>query len=135
MSPRLVLILALLVAPMARAQTAITVQTLPTEFTGAQAITLTAAAASMTFQNDGRTFLWVGNSGTSSITVTVVAVGPSDQGFTQNATYTVAAGKLGVIEALSVRRFNNRATGKVTINLSATSAISVAAVRMPHARH
>ena len=131
----LLLAAALAVAPWtARAQTALTIQTLPTEFAGAATITFAAAASSMSFANDGRTFLWVKNTSSGVVTVTVVAVGPSNQGFLQNSVYTIADGKLGIIEALSLQRFNAVATGLVTFQLSTTSSVEAAAVRMPHAR-
>lgn len=132
---RLLLLACALGAPLpAFAQTTLSVQTLPTEFDGAASITFTAAASSMTFLNDGRTFLWVKNASASPVTVTAVAVRPSDDGITTDATYTIAAGKLGIIEALSIYRFNALATGLATIQLSATTSVEVAAVRMPTAR-
>jgi hypothetical protein len=131
----LVQLLVLLFGPaLAGAQTAIAIQDLPTEFVGAAAIAFHTAAASMTIKNDGTTFVWIANAGSVPTTVTVVAKAPSSQGYLQHAIYTIEAGKLGVIEALSIQRFNDRRTGLATLQFSATTSIGVAAVRMPHAR-
>ena len=95
----------------------------------ATAVTYQAAANPDTFANTGRESLHVKNGSGSTVTVTITSQVPCSQGITHNPAFTVAAGAEGAIGALDSTRFNDPATGLVTVNYSSIVTVTVAVVR------
>lgn len=89
-----------------------------------------AAVGGDTFENKGRTGLYVRNSSGSSKTLTIVAQRQCNHGFSHNAVITVANGFEGFVATeLENDRFNT-AAGIVSLTYSAVG-LDVAAVRLP----
>lgn len=89
-----------------------------------------AAAGGDTFENKGRTGLFVRNASGSSKTLTIVAQRACNHGFTHNAVIVVANGFAGFVATeIENDRFNSPA-GIVSLTYSAAG-LDVAAVRLP----
>ena len=98
----------------------------------AQAEFVSAGGVGDTFQNDGKTGLYVKNASGAPITVTIVANRDCDHGFRHNAAPTVPDGFAGFIAmSLANDRFNTD-QGIVQIGYSDVTNVEVAAVRMPN---
>lgn len=85
-----------------------------------------------TFQNDGRTFLFVKSMSANVISVNVSAIGICSDGYLHPLTYVMGAGFQGPIGPFQRRRFNDLG-GRVKVDYSGSVALAefgVAAVRM-----
>jgi len=85
-----------------------------------------------TFQNDGRTFLFVKSMATTTVSIHVSAVGSCSDGYLHPLTYVMGAGFQGPIGPFQRRRFND-VGGRVKVDYSGSVAVAefgVAAVRM-----
>ncbi|WP_020471462.1 hypothetical protein [Zavarzinella formosa] len=102
--------------------------------------TMAAAALSMSFPNDGHTFLVIanGDTGTPTCTITVQNPSPPVQGFNpitlSNKVVTLPAtgtnGGREIIGPFGQSQYNDSA-GLVQIAFSATTSLTVAAVSLP----
>jgi hypothetical protein len=96
-----------------------------------------AVSASDTFENDGQTFLDVNNGGGGATTVTFTDVGSispvSATTFVPNVAGTVAAGARRRFGPFPTGRFNDPATGRVTVAFSPTTSVTAEPVRVPTA--
>jgi hypothetical protein len=98
-----------------------------------------AVADGDTFPNDGNTFLQFENGNASSRTLTIPANDTEKPGFgtivTPDTVYAIpGSGTNGgkcMIGPFPPDRFNDPATGRATINLSASTGLTVAVVKMP----
>lgn len=89
-----------------------------------------AAAGGDTFENKGRTGLYVENTSGGPITLTIVAQRQCNHGFSHNAAIVVADGFAGFVATeIENDRFNSPA-GIVSLTYSAAG-LDVAAVRLP----
>jgi hypothetical protein len=103
-------------------------------------VTMQAAASTMSFANDGHTFLSIvnGDTGTPTCTVTVQNTSPPVQGFNpitlSNKVVTLPAtgtnGGREIIGPFGQAQYND-ATGLVQVAFSATTSLTVAAVSLP----
>jgi hypothetical protein len=91
------------------------------------AYTLTAVAASDTFQNNGECYLIVNNGGASSDSVTIVARGKCECGDLHNEVVTVANGSAKIIGPFRPDRFND-SSGLVTVQHSYTTSVTCAVI-------
>lgn len=86
------------------------------------------AAGGDTFANDGRTFLWVQNAGSGSVTVTISSQTACTLGSTHDKTAVVANGEVPVlIGPFPPDRFNNSA-GSVEVAYTDDTSVTIAAV-------
>lgn len=113
-------------------RTAIAIQEIP--FLGSGAISFAAADAvnGMLFPNDGKTVLLVKNGGASAITLTVVSVA-DEYGRSGDIAPPVAAGEERIVGPLRPALFNQRSgadAGKVYVNFSSGTSVTVAALRL-----
>lgn len=89
-----------------------------------------AAAGGDTFENNGRTGLYVRNSSGSPKTLTIDAPRACNHGFTHDAVIVVADGFEGFVATeLPANRFNS-GSGIVSLTYSAAG-LDVAAIRLP----
>lgn len=86
------------------------------------AVTYTAVTASDTYNNSGRTALHVKNAGGAPTTVTLVASGQCNQGFSHNLVYSVTNGSDKLIPAADIARFGS----VVTVTFSPTTSVTAA---------
>lgn len=102
---------------------------------GADLTLSTAAAGGDTFANDGRTSFIVQNGSGAAITVTLTAQNTTTTlpgGTTAtiaNRSKSIAAGSVGIFDALPPAFFNN-ASGQVAVTYSGVTSLKVAAVRL-----
>jgi hypothetical protein len=90
------------------------------------------AGLSDTFPNDGRTFLHFKNTNAAPRVATVNSIRPCDQGFDHNQAATIAATTGDeMVGPFDPARFNDPATGLVTVNYDAVAGMTVAAIRLP----
>lgn len=95
----------------------------------AQAEFVSASAGGDTFQNDGRTGLYVNNSSGSPRTVTISGARNCNHGFEHDAAIVVADGFAGFVRHdFPTNRFSD-ANGVVSITYSSEAGLEVAAVR------
>ena len=85
-----------------------------------------ASAGGDQVKNSGRVVINVANGGASSITVTFTAQKACNQGFTHNASATVAAGATERIGPFDTYRFND-GSGLLNWTYSAVTSVTVAA--------
>jgi len=84
------------------------------------------------FQNDGRTFLFVKSMSTNAVSAHISAVGVCSDGYLHPLTYIMGAGFQGPVGPFNRRRFND-VGGRVKVVYSGSVAVAefgVAAVRM-----
>jgi hypothetical protein len=89
-----------------------------------------ASAGGDAFLNDGRTIFHAKNGHTAAITITINAVSKCNHGFDHDVVLSVAAGDTAQFGPLPVSRFNDPATGKVTVTYSIVTALTVAATQL-----
>lgn len=97
--------------------------------TGA-AITLGAAAASDTVAPDDRLFLWYKNTNAATRDITVVVPGTQYGQARPDVVRTIAATTGEALIGPLVSDLADPATGLITVTLSATAGVTVAAVRI-----
>lgn len=106
--------------------------TIQTVVLGGLAPTYAAAAAGDTFPNDGRTILHVKNSNAATRTITVESQRPVVPGYAQADNAVVVAATTGddMIGPFDPNVWNN-STGRCEITYSATTGLTIAAIRIP----
>lgn len=95
------------------------------------ALSTSAGAASQTipYTKDENTILYVNNAGASPITVTVKA-GNGICSVMGDLAVTVPNGTVKIIGPLETARFGDYALGKILVNLSATTSVTLAAIQV-----
>jgi hypothetical protein len=88
-----------------------------------------AAAGGDSFLNDGKTFLEVKNASGSSITVTITAQNPCNQGQLHNLAVSVPATTGDRMIGLLLPSIFNDANGLVQVTYSAVTSLTVAAFK------
>lgn len=112
------------------ARTEITVQN--GTIAGATLVTEVAADSGngMQFTNDGNTILLLSNEhGSNSYTVSLPTINSDRFGRTKTVSQAVAAGRLAIIGPLDPGIFNN-SSGKVEVDLTGSTSLVVAAIRL-----
>lgn len=105
----------------------ITVQNMATS--GLELTTEAAAAGGDAFVNNGRTFLYVSDTGTTAPTVTIDSPVECSQGSTHDVAVAITAGEARYIGPFPPSRFNDE-TGKVTFTYSSETDVVIAAVSL-----
>jgi hypothetical protein len=105
------------------------ITTLKPNSAGIAKTTQAAIIGGDTFLNTGREELTVKNGGASSITVTIAAQNPCDQGVLHNQVVTVAASGEEIIGPFRVDRYND-INGMVHVTYSAVTSVTVAVTRV-----
>lgn len=89
-----------------------------------------ASAGGDTFANNGTTMVHVKNGGTAAVTVTIDSIEKCSHGFDHDLVVTVAANGEQLIGPLDASRFNNKATGLVSMTYSGVTTVTVAVLQM-----
>lgn len=105
----------------------------PTSMTGdGKAYVAADAGLTDTFPNDGKTVLHFKNTNASPRTATVNSIRPCDQGVDHNVPITIAATTGDELcGPFDPGRFNDPATGLVSVTYDAVAGLTVAAIRIP----
>lgn len=107
----------------------LTVQTI--SLTGLEPTYAAAAAGGDEFPNDGRTFLHVKNTNAATRTVTINSRSNCDQGFDHDPAVVIDATTGDtMIGPFDTARFNDPATGRVSVTYSAVTGVTVAAIKL-----
>lgn len=95
------------------------------------AFTTTAGASAQTIPvtKDSRMIIYVKNGGGAGITATV-AKGNGIASVMGDLAVTVGAGAEQIIGPLESARFVDTSTGKITVNLSGTTSVTIAAIQL-----
>lgn len=104
----------------------LTVQTI--DLDGLAASYAAASGGGDVFPNDGETSLHVLNGGAGSITVTVAAQSPCNQGTLHDSVTTVGIGAEAFIGPFEKKRFNNT-SGQAAITYSGVTSVTIAAIK------
>ena len=98
---------------------------------GSVTFTTSAGASSQTVSvgKDERMCIYIKNGGTSAITATVVK-GNGIASVMGNLAVSVPAGSEVIIGPLESARFVDTSTGKITVNLSGTTSVTIAAIQL-----
>lgn len=93
------------------------------------AATYAAVSASDTFDNDGSVFIHIKNGGASTDNVVINSVQPCNQGVDHDLSLSVAAGQDKLVGPFETSRFNDPATGRVTLTHSYTTSVTMAVLK------